>query len=80
MREDDLAPLFDLDMPQTFTVQEGVVQSWNTTTGSNLIAFGGFTFTDLPVAGPVTGIAAADRVLVLATATDAYVLGKITRP
>lgn len=79
MRSTDLVPLFDRPAPG-LTLEIGSVGSWNTSTGANSIGIGDAGYSNLPVAGPLTGIAPGDQVVILSTGTTKYVIGKLTRP
>ena len=80
MRADDLVPILAEKPDRGLTLQQGQVDFWDTSTGANTIIISGIIYNDLPVIGPITGIAAGNSVMVLGTTGKKYVLGKLTRP
>lgn len=80
MRSDDLVDIIAAPATRELRLREAVATSWNTTTGANVVAIGGASFTNLRVIGSPAGITAPAAVMVIGDGTTWYVLGRLLKP
>lgn len=79
MRADDLAPLLAKPGVPEVGFGQGVLLSWDSTSGSNTVQLGGATLTDLPMlAASTIQLAAGDVVGLLRVRSQYFILGRIS--
>lgn len=83
MTSDNLSTLFTLDpnAPKAVGIGQGIVQSWNSTTGENSIQWGNGVLENLPsLTAESAELVAGDVVALLSSGDRMLVLGKVTTP
>jgi hypothetical protein len=80
---DNIGALFQEDpsAPPAMALRQGVVQSWNTSTGENTIQVAGATLVNIPALTAESATLKANDVVALLTTGDTWlVIGKVTVP
>lgn len=83
MNNDDVVPLYDdaPDAPPAMSLRQGIVQSWNSSTGENSVQVAGGTLVNIPfLTSEAANLVAGDVVEVLAAGDQWLVMGKVTTP
>ncbi len=82
MRSDDLVPILVPELPRTCTLSQGVIGSWNSTTGANSLSVGNAGYDDMPIIGGanLSDISPGDQVIVISYGNQRFILGRLIQP